>query len=174
MAAQRGVPRRAAARGQRQDLQAPLARPVLAERRAQDLRGGAWASGCNPMNTSPSRCESASRALLACTVVIEPSWPVFMACSMSSASPPRTSPMMTRSGRMRRLFLTSARCEISPLPSTLGGRVSSRTTCCCCNCNSAASSMVTTRSEGGMKPDIILSSVVFPLPLGPTISVLAN
>ena len=31
---------------------------------------------------------SASRGVLACSVVSEPSWPVFIACSMSSASPP--------------------------------------------------------------------------------------
>ena len=31
----------------------------------------------------------------------EPSWPVFIAWSMSSASAPRTSPTMIRSGRMR-------------------------------------------------------------------------
>ena len=43
-----------------------------------------------------------SRGVLAWTVVSEPSWPVFMACSMSSASPPRHSPTMMRSGRMRR------------------------------------------------------------------------
>ena len=34
-------------------------------------------------------------------VVKLPSWPVFIACSMSSASSPRTSPTMMRSGRMR-------------------------------------------------------------------------
>ena len=48
---------------------------------------------------------SASRGLLACTVVIEPSWPVFIAWSMSRASPPRHSPTTMRSGRIRRLFL---------------------------------------------------------------------
>src|SRR5713101_3204264 len=32
---------------------------------------------------------SASRVSLAWTVLIEPSWPVFMACSISSTSPPR-------------------------------------------------------------------------------------
>src|SRR5258708_9250044 len=37
-----------------------------------------------------------SRVSLAWTVVSEPSWPVFIACSMSSASAPRHSPM-TRS-----------------------------------------------------------------------------
>ena len=49
--------------------------------------------------------ESASRGVLAWTVVIEPSWPVFIACSMSNASPPRTSPTMIRSGRMRSAVL---------------------------------------------------------------------
>ena len=53
---------------------------------------------------------SASRALFACTVEIEPSWPVFIACSMSNASTPRTSPTMIRSGRMRSAFHTRSRC----------------------------------------------------------------
>ena len=73
----------------------------------------------------------ASRVVLAWTVVIEPSWPVFIAWSMSSASPDRTSPMMIRSGRIRRQFLTRSRWVTSPLPSMLAGRVSRRTTCGC-------------------------------------------
>ncbi len=57
----------------------------------------------NPaMPTIASMRESASRGVLAWTVVIEPSWPVFMAWSMSSTSAPRTSPTTIRSGRMRR------------------------------------------------------------------------
>ena len=52
----------------------------------------------------------------------EPSWPVLSACSMSSVSPPRTSPTMIRSGRMRSELRTRSRIEISPRPSTLGGR----------------------------------------------------
>ena len=43
--------------------------------------------------------------VLAWTVDIEPSWPVFIACSMSKASAPRTSPTMMRSGRMRSALL---------------------------------------------------------------------
>ncbi len=62
----------------------------------------------------------ASRGVLAWMVAIEPSWPVFMACSMSKASSPRTSPRITRSGRMRSAFLTSSRWRISPLPSMFG------------------------------------------------------
>ena len=83
-------------------------------------------------------------------VASEPSCPVFIACSMSTASAPRTSPRMMRSGRMRSAFLTSERWVTSPLPSMLGGRVSRRTTCGCCSCSSAASSIVTMRSGVGM------------------------
>ena len=50
---------------------------------------------------------SASRGVLAWSVVSEPSWPVFIACSMSTASAPRTSPMMIRSGRMRSALTSS-------------------------------------------------------------------
>ena len=49
---------------------------------------------------------SASRCEFACTVVKDPSWPVFMACSMSKASSPRTSPTTMRSGRIRKLLMT--------------------------------------------------------------------
>ena len=42
------------------------------------------------------------RQELACAVESDPSCPVFIAWSMSSASPPRTSPTMIRSGRIRR------------------------------------------------------------------------
>jgi hypothetical protein len=117
--------------------------------------------------TITSSREMASRGVLACTVVSDPSWPVFMACSMSSASSPRTSPQMMRSGRIRRLLINSSRCFTAPVPSRLGGRVSSRTTCGCFNCNSAASSMVTIRSRGEMKADRALSRVVLPAPVPP-------
>src|SRR3989442_1499570 len=66
--------------------------------------------------------EIESRGVLAWMVEIDPSWPVFMAWSMSSDSPPRTSPTMMRSGRMRRLLRTRSRCVTSPRPSMLGGR----------------------------------------------------
>jgi len=61
------------------------------------------------MATMFSTRDSASRGVLACTVVSEPSWPVFMACSMSNASPLRTSPRMIRSGRMRSALRTRSR-----------------------------------------------------------------
>ena len=76
------------------------------------------------ISTIVSRRVSASRAPLACTVVIEPSWPVFMAWSMSRASPERHSPTMMRSGRMRRAFLTRSRMATWPRPSAFAGRAS--------------------------------------------------
>ena len=109
----------------------------------------------------------ASRGVLAWIVAIEPSWPVFMACSMSNASSPRHSPRMTRSGRMRSAFLTRSRCFSSPWPSMLAGRVSIRATCGCCSCSSAASSMVISRSSSGMKAESALSMVVLPVPVPP-------
>ena len=47
-----------------------------------------------------------------------------MAWSMSSASAPRHSPTMMRSGRMRRALRTRSRVVTSPTPSMFGGRVS--------------------------------------------------
>ena len=117
---------------------------------------------------------SASRGRLAWMVPSEPSWPVFIACSMSIASAPRISPRMMRSGRMRSAFLTRSRMVISPLPSRLGGRVSSRTTCGCCSCSSAASSMVTMRSPLSIICDIALSSVVLPEPVPPEMRMLSR
>src|SRR6266404_2783609 len=96
-----------------------------------------------------------------------------MACSMSSASAPRTSPTTMRSGRIRKLLRNSSRCGTSPFPSMLGGRVSSLTMCGCCNCSSAESSMVTMRSVAGMNPDRTLSMVVLPAPVPPDITTLS-
>ena len=81
------------------------------------------------ISTIVSRRASESRGELEWTVVMEPSWPVFMACSMSSAAASRTSPMMIRSGRIRSEFRTRSRIAISPRPSRLGGRDSIRITC---------------------------------------------
>src|SRR5215831_14334104 len=76
--------------------------------------------------TIVSRRAHASRGVLACSVVSEPSWPVFMACSMSSVSGPRHSPMMMRSGRIRRAFFTRSVAVMAPLPSMFAGRVFDR------------------------------------------------
>ena len=116
---------------------------------------------------------SPSRGVLAWSVASDPPWPVFMAWSMSSASAPRTSPMMIRSGRIRRAFRTPP-LPTEPLPSMFGGRVSSRTTWSCWSCSSAASSIVTTRSSPGMKLDSVFSSVVLPQPVPPLMRMLSR
>ena len=105
-------------------------RPQMAELLAAAIwpRIEATVIGRPAMPIICSKREMASRGVLAWTVAIEPSWPVFMACSMSKASSPRHSPRITRSGRMRSAFLTRSRWRISPLPSMLGGRVSKRPT----------------------------------------------
>ena len=76
------------------------------------------------IRTIVSSLESMSFALFACPVESEPSCPVFIACSISSASPPRTSPTMMRSGRIRRLARIRSRMEISCEPSRLSTLVS--------------------------------------------------
>ena len=73
------------------------------------------------ISTMVSMRASESRGELACTVVSEPSWPVFMACSMSSAAPSRTSPTTMRSGRIRSELRTRSRTVTWPRPSMLGG-----------------------------------------------------
>ena len=107
-------------------------------------------------------------------VEIEPSWPVFMAWSMSRTSAPRTSPTTIRSGRIRRAFRTRSRWVTAPAPSMLAGRVSSRTTCSCWSCNSAESSMVTIRSLFGMKFESTFRSVVLPAPVPPDTRMLSR
>src|SRR5918994_1987905 len=123
-----------------------------------------------PIAIIVSILDSASRGVFAWTVVSDPSWPVFIACSMSSASSPRVSPTTMRSGRMRRALMSSCRWRIAPLPSTFGGRVSRRATCSWCSWSSAASSMVTMRSRSEMNADSTFSSVVLPAPVPPLIS----
>src|ERR1700756_3132033 len=124
------------------------------------------------MPTMFSSRVNASRGELAWIVDIDPSWPVFIACSTSSASAPRISPRMMRSGRIRRALRSRSRIVISPLPSRFGGRVSSRTTCGCCNCSSAASSIVTVRSAGSISRDNAFNNVVLPEPVPPDIRIL--
>ena len=75
----------------------------------------------NPaMRTSVSMRERVSRGPFEWIVVSDPSWPVFMAWSMSRASPPRTSPTTMRSGRIRRVLRTRSRIVIWPLPLEVG------------------------------------------------------
>ena len=80
--------------------------------------------------------------------------------------------MMMRSGRIRRLLISSWRWRIAPWPSTLGGRVSRRTMFSCASCSSAASSMVTMRSSCGMYCDRMFKKVVLPAPVPPEIRML--
>ena len=119
--------------------------------------------------TMISRRASASRVSFAWIVVSEPSCPVFIACNISSASGPRTSPIRIRSGRIRRALRIRSRCTNSPRPSVLAGRVSMRTTCRFCSCSSAESSMVTMRSPSGILKLRAFSSVVLPAPVPPEI-----
>ena len=95
---------------------------------------------------------------------------MFSACNMSSASPPRTSPTTTRSGRIRSAARTSARTLTSPAPSAFAGRASSRTTCGCASRSSAVSSMVTMRSPLGIAAESALRSVVLPALVPPATS----
>ncbi len=120
--------------------------------------------------TIVSKRESESRGEFACTVVSDPSWPVFMACSMSSAAASRTSPTTIRSGRMRSALRTRSRMVTSPAPSMFGGRYSSRSTWSWPSRSSAESSIVMIRSLAGRYPDSTLSSVVFPEPVPPLIT----
>ena len=71
---------------------------------------------------------------------------------MSNASPPRTSPTTSRSGRIRSAARTSSRTLTAPAPSALAGRASSRTTCGWPSRSSAVSSIVTMRSAGIDRP----------------------
>ena len=103
-------------------------------------------------------------------MVSEPSWPVFIAWSMSSAAPSRTSPTTMRSGRIRSALRTRSRMVISPRPSMFGGRDSSRSTWSWCSWSSAASSIVTMRSSAGRNCDSTLSVVVLPEPVPPLIT----
>ena len=123
------------------------------------------------MSASSSMRLSASSGLFACTVVSEPSCPVVMAWSMSSASPPRTSPTTRRSGRIRSALRTSSRMPTSPLPSRLAPRASRRATCGRSIRSSAASSTVTIRSAASIRAASAPSSDVLPLDVPPLMTI---
>ncbi|KHF33513.1 hypothetical protein CM49_04313 [Paenibacillus sp. P1XP2] len=96
-----------------------------------------------------------------------------MACSMSRASPPRTSPTTIRFGRIRREDRIRSRIDISPRPSVLALRVSSDTRFGTVTiCSSAESSIVITRSSPGINWDKAFKKVVFPEPVPPLIKML--
>ena len=115
-----------------------------------------------------------SGGVLAWPVDSEPSWPVVIAWSMSSASPERHSPTMTRSGRMCIALRSKSRIVISPWPSRFAGRASSVRTCDWRSCSSAASSIVMIRSSSGMNDDRTLRHVVLPEPVPPDTNTLSR
>ena len=120
------------------------------------------------IRTIVSSRDSMSRGLLAWPVDIEPSWPVFMAWSMSRASPERHSPTMIRSGRMRRRVADElADRDRRPCPRCSAGATPASRTCSWRSCSSAASSIVTMRSSFGMNDDSTLRVVVLPEPVPP-------
>src|SRR6266702_6414397 len=117
-------------------------------------------------NGSVVSLSSASRAELACSEVI-PAMPLFKAISRSSASSCRTSPTISRFGRIRSASLTSQRCRISPWPSRLGCRVCIATTSGRSIRSSKTSSHVTKRSRAGIALARQFSSVVLPAWVAP-------
>ena len=114
-----------------------------------------------------------SRALFECPVLKLPSCPVFIACSMSIASPPRTSPTTIRLGRIRSEALINSRMVISPFPSVFVLRVSKETRFGTVSiCSSAESSIVTIRSSEGINCDKAFKKVVLPEPVPPLMKIL--
>ena len=112
--------------------------------------------------------DSMSSVEFACPVDRDPSCPVFIALSISSASAPRTSPTMIRSGLARRLVLIRSRIVTAPLPSIPPLRASSVTTLSSADSrNSAASSMVIILSPSGIRLPSTFSNVVLPAPVPP-------
>ena len=84
------------------------------DRRADHLADRPGRQPKPPVMIIDSMRAIASRGEFACSVPIEPSWPVFIACRRSKVSGPRTSPTMMRSGRMRRQFFTRSRMVTCP------------------------------------------------------------
>ena len=133
---------------------------LLADRAHRQVVARPSAPSSRPGRAHRAGCWSGS-------VESEPSWPVFIACSMSSASAPRTSPTMIRSGRMRRELRTRSRIGTSPSPPRFFGRASSRSTWRWLSRSSAASSIVTIRSSFGIAVESAFRSVVLPEPVPP-------
>ena len=100
---------------------------------------------------------------------MDPAWPLVIAWIMSRASPPRHSPTITRSGRIRRLFLKRSRIVTSPRPYRSAARDSRPRTCGCFNWSSLDSSMTTMRRSAGMNSDITFRRLVLPLDVPPLI-----
>ena len=91
-----------------------------------------------------------------------PGSPALSASSRSMHSSDRTSPTISRLGRIRRLSLTSSRSVISPVPSSPAWRVCIGTQSGCGNRSSKTSSTLTTRSPPGIAADKQFRRVVLP------------
>ncbi len=89
---------------------------------------------------------------------------------MSRDSACRTSPTISRSGRMRSASLTSLRMSISPVPSRFCCLVCNPTTSRRLTFSSKISSMVITRSRLPIEEDRQLSIVVLPACVAPETS----
>ena len=114
----------------------------------------------------------ASRAELACSEAI-PGSPAFRASSRSRHSAARTSPTITRDGRIRRLSLTRSRSAISPVPSSPRCRVCIATQSGWEKRSSKTSSTDTTRSRPGMLAARQFSIVVLPAWVEPATTTLS-
>ena len=124
------------------------------------------------ISTMVSRRDRLSRGVFAWTVVIEPSWPVFMAWSMSRAAPSRTLADDDAVGpHTQRVLDELADGDRAPALD-VGGRDSRRRTWSWCSWSSAASSMVMMRSSSGMNEEMTLSRVVLPEPVPPEMMML--
>ena len=105
-------------------------------------------------------------------VLIDPSLPWVIADNMTSASGPRTSPTMTRSGFIRSVCRTNWASVTAPTPSEFGNRDSISTTFSCkSKCArrpiSRESSQMINRSVRSISLTRARSSVVFPARVPP-------
>ena len=133
----------------------------------------AFSGSSAAISTIDSSLVSISSVELACPVESEPSWPVFMAVSMSRASAPLTSPTIILSGLILKAALISIAMLISPSPSKLASLVSRLTRFgMCLILSSAESSMVIILSSGGMYWVRALRNVDLPEPVPPEIKML--
>lgn len=92
-----------------------------------------------------------------------------IACSISRASSPRTSPTISRSGRIRSAARIRSLIRISLSPSRFAFRASSRTQCASDKRSSSESSIVITLSSCGIYADSAFRKVVLPEPVPPLI-----
>ena len=116
---------------------------------------------------------SASRGEFACTVESEPSWPVFIAWSMSSASAPRHLADDDPVGaHAQRVADEVADRDLRPRPRCSAGAPRAGARAAGASWSSAASSIVTIRSLFGIADESAFRSVVLPEPVPPEMRML--